>query len=57
MDNKIFNNLFPGVDEKYLEKAFQKLKENGRPQGEDLLTWFGKLVVSEIISETLERKE
>ncbi len=57
MDNKIFNNLFPGVDEKYIEKAFQKLKENGRPQGEDLLTWFGKLVVSEIISETLERKE
>ena len=32
MDNKIFKQLFPGVDEKYLERAFEKLKKNGCPR-------------------------
>ena len=30
MDNKIFEQLFPGVDEKYLERAFEELKKNGK---------------------------
>ena len=34
--DKIFKQLYPGVDEKYLERAFKKLKENGCPEGEDL---------------------
>ena len=36
--DKIFKKLYPGVDEKYLGRAFEKLKENGCPAGEDLLT-------------------
>ncbi len=47
MDNKIFKQLFLGVDEKYLERAFEKLKKNGCPEGENLLVWFGKLVEAE----------
>lgn len=47
MENKIFKKLFPGVDEKHLERAFEKLKKDGCPEGEDLLVWFGKLVESE----------
>ena len=35
MDNKIFKQLFPGVDEKYLERAFEKLKNDRCPDGED----------------------
>ena len=50
MDNKIFKQLFPGVDEKYLERAFEKLKNDGCPEGEDLMAWFGKLVEAEIIT-------
>ena len=53
MDNKIFKQLFPGVDEKYLERAFEKLKKNGCPEGEDLVNWFGKLVSAEIVSDAL----
>ena len=29
MDNRILKQLFPGVDEKYIERAFEKLKKNG----------------------------
>ena len=47
MDNKIFKQLFLGVDEKYLERAFEKLEKNGCPEGENLLVWFGKLVEAE----------
>ena len=54
MDNKIFNQLFPGVDEKYLERAFEKLKKNGCPEGEDLLVCFGKLVEAERKSDAEE---
>ena len=53
MDNEIFKQLFPGVDEKYLERAFKKLKDDGCPDGEDLMTWFGKLVEAEIINDAL----
>ena len=53
MDNRILKQLFPGVDEKYLERAFEKLKKNGCPEGEGLLTWFGKLVSAEIVSDAL----
>ena len=53
MDNRILKQLFPGVDEKYLERAFEKLKKNGCPEREDLLTWFGKLVSAEIVANAL----
>ena len=53
MDNRILKQLFPGVDEKYIERAFEKLKKNGCPEGEDLLIWFGKLVSAEIVSDSL----
>ena len=47
MENKIFRKLFPDVEEKYLERAFERLKVDGCPDGEDLLVWFGKLVQAE----------
>ena len=53
--DKIFKQLYPGVDEKYLERAFEKLKENGWPEGEDLMTWFGKLVAAEIFEDDIGR--
>ena len=53
MDNRILKQLFPGVDEKYIERAFEKLKKNGCPEEEELLTWFGKLVSAEIVSDAL----
>ena len=53
MEKRIFKQLVPGVDEKYVERAFEKLKKNGCPEGEDLLTWFGKLVSAEIVSDAL----
>ena len=51
--DKIFKQLYPGVDEKYLERAFEKLKNDGCPDGEDLVAWFGKLVEAEIINDAL----
>ena len=53
--DKIFKQLYPGVDEKYLERAFEKLKKNGCPADEDLMTWFGKLVAAEIIEDAIGR--
>ena len=47
MEDKIFKRLFPGVKEKYLERAFEKLMKDGCPEEEDLLVWFGKLVEAE----------
>ena len=40
--DKIFKQLYPGVKEEYLERAFEKLKKNGCPADEDLMVWFGK---------------
>ena len=54
MENKIFRKLFPGVEEKYLERAFERLKADGCPEGEDLLVWFGKLVEAERKSDSEE---
>lgn len=50
---KIFKQLYPGVDEKYLERAFERLKKNGCPSDEDLMTWFDKLVAAEIIEDAI----
>ena len=47
MENKIFKELFPEAEEKHLEEAFEKLKKDGCPEGEDLLVWFCKLVEAE----------
>ena len=49
----IFKRLYPGVDEKYLERAFERIEKDGCPAGEDLMTWFGKLVAAEIIEDAL----
>ena len=57
MDNKIFKQLFPDVEEKYLERAFEKLKKDGCPDGEELLTWYGKLVCAEILSDTAVKND
>ena len=53
--DKIFKQLYPGVDEKSLERAFERIEKDGCPEGEDLLTWFGKLVAAEIIEDALGR--
>ena len=45
--------LYPGVDEKYLERAFERIEKDGCPAGEDLMTWFGKLVAAEIIEDAI----
>ena len=47
------SKLYPGVKEEYLERAFEKLKKNGCPAGEDLMVWFGKLVAAEILEDAL----
>ena len=49
----IFKRLYPGVDEKYLERAFKRIEKDGGPAGEDLMTWFGKLVTAEIIEDAI----
>ena len=51
----IFKRLYPGVDEKYLECAFERIEKDGCPEGEELMTWFGKLVAAEIIEDALGR--
>ena len=51
--DKIFKQLYPGVKEEYLERAFKKLKKNGCPADEDLTVRFGKLVVAEILEDAL----
>ena len=53
--DKIFKQLYPRVDEKYLERAFEKSKKNGCPPDEDLMTWFGKIVAAEIIEDAIGR--
>ena len=53
--DKIFKQLYLGVDEKYLERAFEKIKKNGCPPDEDLMTWFGKVVAAEIIDDAIGR--
>ena len=57
MENKIFKKLFPSVDEKGLERAFEKLKTDGCPEDEDLLVWFGKIVEAERKSSAEENKD
>ncbi|MBE6612227.1 MAG: hypothetical protein E7632_07025 [Ruminococcaceae bacterium] len=37
----------------YLDRAIAQLKKYGVPEGEDMLGWFGKLIVSEQISDRL----
>ena len=44
-------NASKGLDA--LAGSLEKLKKNGCPEGEDLLTWFGKLVSAEIVSDAL----
>ena len=53
--DKIFKQLYPGVDEKYLERALEKIKKNGCPPNEDLMTWFGKVLAAEIIEDAIGR--
>jgi len=51
--DKIFKQLYPGVDEKYLESAFAKIKKNGCSPDEDLMIWFGKVLAAEIIEDAI----
>ena len=51
--DKIFKQLYPGVDEKYLERAFERIEKDGCPADEDLMVWFGKLVAAEIIEDAI----
>ena len=37
----------------YLDRAIARLKKYGVPKGKDMLGWFGKLIVSEQISDRL----
>ena len=53
--DKIFKQLYPGVREEYLERAFEKLKKNGCPADEDLMVWFGKVLAAEIIEDAIGR--
>lgn len=53
MMDDIFKRLYSGVDEKYLKRAFERIEKDGCPAGEDLMTWFGKLVAAEIIEDAL----
>ena len=53
--DKIFKQLYPVVDEKYLERAFEKINKNGCPPDEDLMTWFGKVLAVEIIEDAIGR--
>ena len=53
--DKIFKQLYPGVEEKYLERAFEKIKKNGCPPNEDIMTWFGKVLAAEIIEDAVGR--
>ena len=57
MENKIFKQLFPEAEEKHLEGAFEKLKKDGCPEGEDLLIWFGKLVEAERKSDSVGKND
>lgn len=57
MEDKIFKRLFPGVEEKYLVRAFEKLMKDGCPEEEDLLVWFGKLVEAERKSDSVGKKD
>ena len=41
----------------YLDRAIARLKKYGVPEGEDMLGWFGKLIVSEQISDSLSTKK
>ena len=49
--DKIFKQLYPGVKEECLERAFEKMKKNGCPADEDLTVWFGKFVAAEILED------
>ncbi len=51
-DNNGIKQAFPGIDEKYIHRAFRKMTKNKCPENEDSLTWLGKLIVAEILNDT-----
>ncbi len=51
-DNNGIKQAFPGIDEKYIHRAFKKMAKNKCPENEDSLTWLGKLIVAEILNDT-----
>ncbi len=53
-DNNGIKQAFPGIDEKYMHRAFKKIGTKGCPDGEDALTWLGKLIVAEILNDTVK---
>ncbi len=53
-DNNGIKQAFPGIDEKYIHRAFKKMAKNRCPKNEDTLTWLGKLIVAEILNDTVK---
>ncbi len=50
-DNNGVKQAFPGIDKKYIHRAFKKMAKNKCPENEDSLTWLGKLIVAKILQE------
>ncbi len=44
-------NTFPGINQKYIDRALERLQTSPCPENEDGVTWLGKLIVAEILQE------
>lgn len=54
IDESRIHIAFPGIDDKYIDRAFERIKMEGIPDKTDMLTWLGKLIVLEIVADTLK---
>lgn len=52
IDESKIHITFPGIDDKYIDRAIERMKKEGIPNKTDTLTWLGKLIVLEIMSDT-----
>ncbi len=50
-DNNGIKQAFPGIDQKYIDRALERLQNSRCPENEDGMTWLGKLIVGEILQE------
>ncbi len=53
-DNNGIKQAFPGIDEKYIHRAFKTMAKNKCPEKEESLTWLGKLIVAEILNDIVK---
>ena len=51
IDENNIHIAFPGIDDKYIDRALERMKNEGIPNKTDTLTWLGKLIVLEIMSD------